>query len=85
MMIAKQMDFRSNLKKYFDIAFGGETVVVPRKRNQNVVIMSENEYKSLEKARRNAEYLAKLAESDEQLAREEVVVKTMEELEHMVK
>ena len=85
MMIAKQMDFRSNLKKYFDIAFGGETVIVPRRKNQNVVIMSENEYKALEKAKRNTEYLAKLAESNEQLAKGGVVIKSMEELEDMVK
>ena len=31
MVIAKQMDIRSNIKKYFDIAFDGEVVVVPRK------------------------------------------------------
>ena len=82
-MIAKQVDLRSNIKKYFDIAFNGEAVIVPRKKNQNVVIMSENEYKALEKAKRNAEYLEKLAESDEQLARGEVVVKSMKELEEM--
>ncbi len=85
MMIARQGELRSNIKKYFDIAFNGEAIIVPRKKNQNVVIMSENEYKSLEKARRNAEYLAKLDESDRQLARGEIVVKTMEEIENMVK
>ena len=49
MTIAKQMDFRSNLKKYFDMAFSGEPVIIPRKENRNVVILSEKEYKALKK------------------------------------
>ena len=43
MIIAKQMDVRSNIKKYFDMAFDGEPVVVPRKQDRNVVIISETE------------------------------------------
>ena len=53
MTIVKQMELRSNIKKYFDLAFGGEVVLVPRKENKNVVILSEQEYKELEKARNN--------------------------------
>ncbi|MBQ2641051.1 MAG: type II toxin-antitoxin system prevent-host-death family antitoxin, partial [Lachnospiraceae bacterium] len=48
MVIAKQMDVRANIKKYFDIAFDGEPVIVPRKNNRNVVIVSEADYKELE-------------------------------------
>ena len=47
MTIVKQMELRSNIKKYFDLAFGGEAVFVPRKENKNVVILSEKEYKEL--------------------------------------
>ena len=47
MLIAKQMDIRSNIKKYFDMAFEGEAIVVPRKMERNVVIISENEYNRL--------------------------------------
>lgn len=83
MTIAKQMDLRFNIKKYFDMAFGGEPVIVPRKNNHNVVIVSEEDYKAMEKARRNAEYLAMLDESDRQLREGHVIVKTMEELEAM--
>ena len=43
MLIAKQIDVRANIKKYFDIAFNGEHVIVPRKENKNVVIISEKE------------------------------------------
>ena len=80
---AKQIDLRFNIKKYFDMAFGGDPVIVPRKNNHNVVIVSEEDYKAMEKARRNAEYLAMLDESDRQLREGHVIVKTMEELEAM--
>lgn len=84
MTIVKQMELRSNIKKYFDLAFGGEVVIVPRKENKNVVILSEQEYKELEKARNNMVYRAKLDLADEQIRQGQVVVKTMEELEAMV-
>ena len=65
------------------MAFNGEPVIVPRKENKNVVIVSEKDYKELEKARKNAEYLKMLDKSDEELRQGKVVVKTMEELEAM--
>ena len=80
MTIAKQMDFRSNLKKYFDMAFSGEPVIIPRKENRNVVILSEKEYKALEKARNNEEYLKKLELAEQQLKEGKVIEKTMDEL-----
>lgn len=60
MIAAKPIDLRENLKTYLDNAFNGEPVMVSRKNNQNVVILSEREYNELTKAKRNAEYLAKL-------------------------
>ncbi len=83
MTIAKQMDIRANIKKYFDMAFDGEPIIVPRKENRNVVIMSESEYKELDKLRRNAEYLKMLDESDRQMREGKVIVKTTAELEAM--
>lgn len=83
MIATKQMDIRANIKKYFDLAFNGEPVIVSRKENKNVVIISEAEYNALQKAKRNAEYLAMLDKSDEELKAGKVVVKTMEELEAM--
>ena len=83
MTVAKQIDIRANIKKYFDMAFNGEPVIVPRKENKNVVILSEKDYKELEKARNNAAYLQMLNKSDEELRQGKVVVKTMEELEAM--
>ncbi len=56
MLLVKQMDIRTNIKRYFDMAYGGETIFVPRKNNQNVVIMSEEEYNRLKQGIRVAEY-----------------------------
>lgn len=79
----KQADLRANIKKYFDLAFSGETIIVCRKVNKNVVIISESEYNELQKAKRNAEYLIHLDKSMEQLKNGQVVVKTMKELEFL--
>ena len=81
--VAKQVDVRANIKKYFDMACDGRAVMIPRKANRNVVILSEEEYHELQKAKRNAEYLAKLERADKQLRSGKVVEKTMEELEAM--
>lgn len=55
-MIVKQMDVRANIKKYFDIAYEGEPVIVPRKENKNVVIISEEEYNRLGLLQRSSAY-----------------------------
>ena len=81
--VAKQADIRANMKKYFDLAYEGETIIVPRKEHRNIVILSETEYKRMDKARRNAEYLTMLEESDQELKAGKVVIKTMAELEAM--
>lgn len=80
MIATRQMDVRANIKKYFDMAFNGEPVIVSRKENKNVVIISEAEYNELEKFKRNAEYLAKLNRADEQIRNGQIVTKSMDEL-----
>ena len=83
MIATKQMDLRANIKKYFDLAFNGEPVIVSRKENKNAVVISAPEYNNLQKAKRNAEYLAHLDRSFSQLEQGEVIVKSMDELERM--
>lgn len=83
MIAAKQIDVNENIKKYFDIAFEGEPVIVSRKENRNVVIVSENEYNEMAKAKQNAEYLAMLDRRIERLNNGEGIRKTMEELKAM--
>lgn len=77
------MDIRANIKKYFDLAFSGEAVIVPRKQNKNVVIVSESEYNDLQKAKRNKEYLEKLDTSFEQAKNGETISFSLEELRAM--
>lgn len=83
MIAAKQMDVRANIKKYFDMAFDGDPVIVSRKENKNVVIISESEYNEMAKARRNAEYLAMIDKRLERLNNGEGIHKTMDELRVM--
>lgn len=83
MIATKQMDVRANIKKYFDMAFDGEPVIVSRKENKNVVIISEAEYNELAKAKRNAEYLAKIDESFKQFEEGKTISFSMDELREM--
>lgn len=55
MIATKPVDLRARLKDYLDTAFEGEPVIVSRKNNRNVVIVSESEYNALQKAKQNAE------------------------------
>ena len=61
-MIAKQIEIRDNIKKYFDMAYEGEPIIVPRIHNRNVVIISESEYSRLNQANRIASYARSLSE-----------------------
>ena len=81
MIATKQMDIRANLKKYFDIAFSGEPVIVSRKENKNVVVISEKEYNELQRAKRNAEYLTMLDKSMAEIEAGGFVIRTIEDLE----
>ena len=54
-----------------------------RPHNQNLIVISETEYRELEKLRRNAEYLTKLEHSMQQFKEGKVVSKTMDELLNM--
>lgn len=60
MLVVKSMDVRDNFKMMCDRAFQWETLIVSRPKNENVVIMSEQTYYELLKAKRNADYLAML-------------------------
>ena len=83
MIATKQVDLRANLKKYFDIAFSGEPVIVSRKQNKNVVVISESEYNELQRAKRNAEYLKRLNESMAQANEGNTITLSLDELPAM--
>ena len=55
MLAVKSMDVRENFKSLCDKVFRGETLIVSRPKNENIVMMSESEYNEIMKAKRNAE------------------------------
>jgi antitoxin YefM len=63
MLVVKSMDVRDNFKNLCDKAFNGETVIISRPKNENVIMISEYEYNELMKAKRNADYLAMIDKS----------------------
>lgn len=65
MVATNYTDVRNNLKKYCDMATDdGETVIVTRKANKNVVILSLERFNLMEKEIRNLQYLARLEQAD---------------------
>ena len=59
MLAANFTTLRNNLKNYCDeVSDNNETVIVTRKKEKNIVILSLEKYNELEKAAINAEYLA---------------------------
>lgn len=75
---------RNRFKDFCDkVTDGAETVIVTRKAEKNVVIISAERYNELEKAERNATYLKKLERGIAQIRAGQGIVKTMEELEAM--
>lgn len=83
MLAVKSMDVRDNFKKICDKVFNGETLVVSRPKNQNIVMMSEAEYNEIMKIKRNAEYLAMLDKSMAEAKAGGFVVKSIDELGNM--
>jgi len=84
MLAVNYSTIRSKLKDYCDKATDeNETVIVTRKDEKNVVIISLEKYNEIMRAARNAEYLDMIDRSMEQVRQGKVVVKSMAELEEM--
>ena len=58
----------------------GETLIISRPKNENIVMMSESEYNEIMKAKRNAEYLAMLDKSMAEAEAGGFITKTVDEL-----
>lgn len=80
MLAVKSMDVRENFKALCDKVFRGETLIVSRPKNENIVMMSEAEYNEIMKAKRNAEYLAMLDKSMAEAEAGGFITKTIDEL-----
>ncbi len=75
---------RSRFKDFCDRATdNSETVIVTRKAEKNVVIISAERYNELEKAERNATFIGKLERGLAQVHAGQGIVKTIDELEAM--
>ena len=83
MLAVKSMNVRENFKEWCNQVINGETLIVSRPKNENVVIVSEKEYNELMKAKRNAEYMTKINESVENHKKGDTISFTMEELRAM--
>lgn len=83
MIATKPLDLRSNLKKYMDFAFNGNPVIIARPKNENVVMLSEKDYNELMRLRQNTKYLEHLDYSYNQLAKNQTITLSLDELHDM--
>ena len=81
MLAVKSMDVRDNFKNLCDKVFHGETLIISRPKNENVVMLSENEYNEMVKAKRNADYLAMIDKSMAEAEAGGFIAKSISELE----
>lgn len=81
MLAVKSSDVRDNFKKLCDKVFQGETLIISRPKNENIVMVSESEYNDMLKAKQNAKYLAMLDKSMAEAEAGGFVPKTIAELE----
>lgn len=89
MIAVNYSTIRQKLKEYCDKATDDfETIIVTRKDEKNVVIMSQEEYNNIMEniyIMSNKAYYDELLESKNQLEKGMNVMKTMKELEEMEK
>lgn len=81
MLAVKSIDMRDNFKTLCDKVFEGETLIISRPKNKNVVMMSEAEYNEMLKAKRNADYLTMLDKSMAEAEQGKFIVKDLKDLE----
>ena len=75
------MEVRNHFRDFCDKVFNGETLIISRPKNKNIVMISEKEYNEMMKAKQNAEYHSMLDKSMEEAQKGGFVVKSMAELE----
>ena len=83
MLAVKSVNARDNFKEWCDKISMGETVVISSPQNENIYMINEAEYNALQKAKRNAEYLAKIDESVKNHDNGDTISFTMEDLKAM--
>lgn len=82
MLAANYSTIREHLKAYCDqVTDNNETVIVTRKNEKNVVIISLEEWNELQKAYRNSQYLSKIDRAIADVNAGHIITKSIEELE----
>ena len=77
-------ELKTNTKQICDRAYRGETLIISRPHNENVVIISEELFQELEMLRKNTEYLHKLYRGNEDIKKNNLIPKSLEELEELI-
>ena len=84
MIAVNYSTIRDHLKAYCDkVSDENETVIVTRKGEKNVVIISLDEWNDMMCVIKDSEYRRKIDRGFEQIRRGQIVTKTLEELETM--
>ena len=84
MIAANFSTVRSKFKDFCDrVNDYGETIIVTRKKEKNVVILSAERYNQLEKAEKESLFLQKLDRGLKQVHAGQGITKSMEDLEAM--
>lgn len=84
MLAVNYSTMRDNLKAYCDnVVDNNETVIITRKNERNVVLISLDEWNALQKLARNAEYLNKLDRSIKDIKAGHIITKSFEDLEQL--
>lgn len=84
MLAVKPTQIREQFKALCDkVVRDGETVIVSRPNNENVVVVSEKEYNAMQKTARNMVYLDIIDKSIAELAGGGFVMKTLDELREL--
>ena len=83
MIALKTVDMRNDFKRVSEIIKNGEKVLISRPHNDNLVVLSENEYNKLEKAWRNAEFINKIEMGVKELEQGKGITLKIEDLEAM--
>ena len=83
MLAVKSMDVRGHFKEWCDKVFRGETLIISRPKNENIVMISETEYNEMMRIKRNVEYLARIDKSLEELNAGKTMSFSLEELTEM--
>ena len=84
MLAVNYSTVRENFKSYCDkVTDDNETIIVSRKNEKNIVIISLNEWNAMQKSIHNVQYLSKLDYSISEIEDGRTITKSIQELEEM--